>query len=105
MKYLAICCASDKSLHTHFTNNDKFDTLVIHYGDDDTKADLYKEQATFFARRKGSKFNLIWSVINDGISGLTKDMLFEYDYIFLVDDDILTNADDIYEIFKQMLLQ
>lgn len=105
MKYLAICCASDNSLHTHFTNNDKFDTLVIHYGDDDTKADKYKEECTFFARRKGIKFNLVWSVINDGISGLTKDMLFEYDYIFLVDDDILTNADDIYEIFSQMQIQ
>ena len=105
MKNLVICCAGDKSLHTNYSNTDKFDTLIIHYGDDEAKATKYKDECTFFARKKGIKFNLVWSVINEGVSGLTKEALFEYDYIFLVDDDILTNADDISEIFNQMQIQ
>lgn len=101
-KRLVICCAGNESLHEHYTNTDLFDTLIIYYGDSEEIASRYRKNATYFAKQKGIKFNLVWSVVNSGVSGLTEEQLLKYDYIALLDDDILTNTIDIDNMFNTM---
>jgi len=102
MKYLAICCAGNNSLHEKFIDNELFDSLIIYYGDSDEINERYKAGATYYAREKGIKFNLIWRVINENLAGLTKEQLLEYDYVWLTDDDILTNSHDVAKMFETM---
>ncbi len=101
-RLLAIVCAGDNSLHEKWLNNKLFDSLVIYYGKDEAIGSRYKEGATFYANRAGIKFNLIWNVINENLAGLTEEQLLSYDYIWLVDDDILTDSTTVKSMFDTM---
>ena len=99
---LVISCVGDSSLHEQWLDNTKFDSLIIYYGKDETIKERYKQGATYFANKAGIKFNLIWSVINEELSGLTEERLLSYSHIALLDDDILTTASDIVKVFDRM---
>lgn len=91
-KNLVISTVSNTSLHHLWTPSHNYDSFLIYY-DEGTG---YKGQSTFYQRAKGYKYHLI----KDAVENLPN--LFEYDYIWLPDDDIATNSEDICSLFEYM---
>jgi hypothetical protein len=76
-------------------NNMNYDIYVIYYGDNNILYNRYKRKVNFIEKRKGSKFqNFKYfyekypEIIND------------YEYFFILDDDIIINVKDINNMFK-----
>lgn len=92
MKNLVVGVVGDTSLHRTWVNkaNRNFDLFLIYYGDKD---DRYLKDAKYYDRAKGTKF-----VILDQILRKHGDIFSKYDAVFVPDDDIHMEANDI-EIF------
>lgn len=87
-KNLLIVCAGPNSLHKEWIKGNKnFDLFLVYYGDSNN--DIYKEEADYYVRKKGTKFNIVAELdIPDG-----------YDFIFVPDDDLYMETEDINKIF------
>jgi hypothetical protein len=91
-KNLVISTVGDKSLHKYWSKSSKYDTFLIYFGDND----LFKDDSKFYKKAKGYKFHLI----KDALEEMPE--LFNYDYIWLPDDDIRTNKESIKHLFNIM---
>jgi hypothetical protein len=86
-KNLVISCVGPNSLHKSWLKeNRNFDLLLYYYGD---VKNLYKEDADCYFEKKGTKFNIIADL----------DLANKYEYIFVPDDDLLMDCDDINRLF------
>jgi hypothetical protein len=92
-KNLVISSVGDKSLHKHWIKGKpNFDLCLTYYGD---KED-YSADAHYYRQAKGYKYHLIQDWLKD------KPHLFDYEYIWLPDDDIYIVTDDINRLFRLM---
>lgn len=91
-KNLVMSTVGDKSLHRFWSKSSNFDTYLIYFGDND----LFKNESKFYKKAKGYKFHLI----KDALEEMPE--LFDYDYIWLPDDDVGTNVENITRIFSIM---
>ena len=90
-KYLAIVCTGNKTYHD-FSDKDKrnFDVCIIYYNEGNEE--FYKSQCEYFFQKKSQKYKLIKEI-------LPLIPWKNYKYIFLPDDDLKINIDDINELF------
>jgi len=92
-KNLVIVRAGEKSLHPQWLSDDRnWDIAVSYYGD---FPERYIGLFDFFQSFKKTK----WHGINYFISN-NKDLIAKYDYIWMPDDDILTNCSNINDFFN-----
>lgn len=94
MKNLVVGVVGDNSLHRTWTNKPDadFDLFLAYYGDKD---DRYSKDAKYYDRAKGSKF-----IILDQIMRRHEDIFAQYDAIFVPDDDLYMEAEEIETFFK-----
>lgn len=92
MKNLVIAVAGDDSLHRYWKDHDLF---IVYYGKNELKKEQYKSEATYFWESKGTKFNIIHNLYKE-----KKDIINKYDYIFIPDDDLFINSEDITRLFQ-----
>ena len=96
MKNLLVSAVGDQSLHNVWIRErPEFDAYLIYYGDDDALADKYTQQVPFFERRKGTKFNMLKTVMDENESFFKN-----YDFVFIPDDDLYLNTKGINQIFQ-----
>lgn len=95
-KYLAISCVGENSLHKNWSDykNRNYNSLLINYNFDKIN---FKKDCDFYIEKKGFKFNLIWEVLSNDL-----DIIDNYDYIWLTDDDILVDGEDLNKMFDWM---
>jgi len=94
-KNLVIATIGDNSLHKKWLEGiikPNHDLYFIYYGNEINK---YSKDCEYYSESKGYKYPLIYKF-------LTKEIIDEYDYFFLPDDDISMNRCDINLLFKQM---
>lgn len=88
-KNLLIGCVGPTSLHNQWLIGDRdFDLMIVHYGNDDS----YQNDGEYYIRAKGTKFNIIGQIFDQ----IPK----EYEYIFIPDDDLQFQADDVNKLFE-----
>jgi len=78
------------------TTNRPYDLSICYYGENDVRAETYRELATsgLFFRRKGSKlqnFHAFWEEYFADCG---------YEYVYLMDDDIKLSSSEISELFR-----
>lgn len=88
-KNLIIATVGDQSLHKYWMN-EKYDLLLINYGNND-----YSSDSKYYKKAKGTKFHLIADVLNEN-----PELLANYDYIWMPDDDIYLKPPDINKLFE-----
>jgi hypothetical protein len=76
-------------------NNRNYDIWVVYYDNNNTKYNQYKNKVDRIWKRKGSKFQNFNYIYNRYY-----DYLIKYDRIYIVDDDIIMNTDQINELFN-----
>ena len=89
---LVISAVSDTSLHRKWSESKDFDSLLIYFGDKEG----FEKESTFYKRAKGYKYHLIQDVLEE------MPELFEYEYIWLPDDDIAAHPSDVCKLFSLM---
>lgn len=89
---LVIAAVGDQSLHTHWKllKRADFDLFLIYYGDNEG----YEQSSRYHVRKKGTKFHLIADMFDE------RPDLFEYEYIWMPDDDIYIKSGDVERLFK-----
>lgn len=92
MKNLIISTVGDKSLHKFWNSSKDYDTFLIYYGDNIG----YENQSTYYKKTKGFKYHLIKDVLEE------YPQLFDYDFIWLPDDDVAAFPTDICRLFSIM---
>lgn len=92
-KNLIVVRAGDCSLHPHWLlgKTRTFDLAVSYYGNNQSR---YENQYDFYHEFKGSK----WEGLVDFFSK-NKDLISQYEYIWMPDDDLLTNSEVIDQFF------
>jgi len=91
-RYLVFTSAGDNSnLHLWLNGKRNFDLWVIYYGNEINR---YKDESDFYIARKGGKFPNLYYAYNTW-----SDILDHYQAIFVMDDDIIINANDISRLF------
>lgn len=86
-KNLVISCSGPSSLHKQWIEeNRNFDLFIVYYGD---QKNLYENDGEYYCQKKGTKFNIVSDL----------QLLEEYDYIFVPDDDLLMYCEDINALF------
>jgi hypothetical protein len=94
-KYCVIAAVGKNSLHRKWINRySKFDLHLIVY---DEAFETFKEDTIFITKSKGQKFKLIY----DYISG-KPDVIDQYEYFYLPDDDIKINTANVHKLFQYM---
>ncbi|MFL9935329.1 DUF707 domain-containing protein [Paraburkholderia sp. RL18-103-BIB-C] len=94
-KYLVVLRCGDSSLHPQWFSSAEipnFDLVLSYYGKNKNYADVF---AKAIHRFKGSK----WEGINDFVSN-SEQLISQYRYIWLPDDDILTDIPTLNEFFE-----
>lgn len=97
-KYMVFTSAGDNTKFYELWNSEiekrNYDIYVIYYGDNDNNYSIYKRCVDYIEIKKnGSKFQNFYYLYNK----LNK--FFEYDRVFVLDDDIVFNVSDINEMF------
>ena len=70
-----------------------FDVCIAYYGTEER--DRYKKYCDYYLRRKGSKFQNFWFFY-----WRQQKLISQYEYIFIVDDDIVIHGDEIEKCFE-----
>lgn len=92
-KNLVIGAVGDRSLHRHWLRwNPNFDLFLLYYGDKEG----YENESKYYKRSKGYKFHLIQDALNDN------PWIYDYEYIWLPDDDIYTTSATVNRLFNMM---
>uniref|UniRef100_A0A6C0DT90 Glycosyltransferase n=1 Tax=viral metagenome TaxID=1070528 RepID=A0A6C0DT90_9ZZZZ len=96
MRYLVFTSAGDNTnFDTLWIADDQpYDIYVVYYGDSDERWNRYKAKVKYAERRKGSKFQNFYHVYTH-----MAELVSEYDYVFILDDDILISPKDINAMF------
>lgn len=82
-------------LWTHPYAKPDYDIYVIYYGDNLHQYEKYKQNVQWIEQRKGSKFqNFFWFYRNH------LEILDQYDYFFILDDDLVFYTLDINQMFS-----
>lgn len=91
---LVIVRAGDQSLHPQWLSKNKrtWDLVVSYYGD---FPDRYRDQYDVLHHFKGSKWEGLADFINNN-----PELISQYKYIWLPDDDLLTTTENINNFFK-----
>ncbi|MDN4620955.1 hypothetical protein QCD85_22755 [Paenibacillus sp. PsM32] len=94
-KYLIICRAGDNSLHREWVKdeNRNFDLLIEYYGDQEG---LYSQESEYYSANKGIKWSSLYELINDN-----REILLDYEAIWIPDDDISTTTKNINGLFEK----
>lgn len=94
-KNLLFSSIGDNFDYTKWNDKNKnYDIVYVYYGNNNNKFNIYKNNCNFIIKHKGSKFqNLYYFYVN------YKFVLNNYDYIFVLDDDILISPNDINTMF------
>jgi len=79
-----------------------FDTLLICYEDNfpDIKRKYRYKKNIYVTKRQGFKFPLIKQLYNEKFELIKGTIIKDYDYVALIDDDVLTKAEDINTLFN-----
>ncbi len=88
---LVISTVGDHSLHRHWIDGG-FDTFLVYFGD----GAGYEGESKYHKRTKGYKYPLISDLLDE------RPELFDYQYIWLPDDDVYATAKDIAHMFDMM---
>ena len=72
----------------------EYDIFVIYYGNNERNYNRYKSKVKFIEKRKGSKFQNLKYLLEK-----KPEILENYDYFFIVDDDIIMSTSDINNMF------
>lgn len=101
-KNLVIVCAGDNSLHMKFPfPNNNFDLMVIYYGNDESKKDLYSKHCDFFIQSKGYKFELARNILLKQLQIKLNFQFSDYSYIWFPDDDLeFVDSNGIFAMFE-----
>ena len=80
-----------------YKNKINYDIIVYYYEDDEKIFNKYKNISKLIVKNKGSKFQNFYHFYLNYI-----DVLNEYEYFFILDDDIIfeNNYEDINRMFK-----
>ena len=93
-KYCIIAVVGRNSLHREWIDKSLgFDLHLIVYDD---SYERFRNDAPYVTEAKGAKFNLI----NQYLS--STDMIWQYEYFYLPDDDILIDSNNIRSLFRYM---
>jgi len=92
-KLLIISPVGNDSLHKEWLDN-KWDTYLIYYGD---TPDHYKEEATHYRQQKGIKWPTLSKLIEE-----EKDLISQYEYVWLPDDDVSFSPNGIQKVLDIM---
>jgi uncharacterized protein YozE (UPF0346 family) len=94
-KKCIIAAVGKESLHHNWIDkSDGFDLHLIVYDDSFEK---YKNDTVLIQQSKGQKFKLIYDYLTSNI-----DILNQYDYFYIPDDDILIDVENIHHLFDYM---
>jgi hypothetical protein len=74
--------------------NMNYDIYVVYYGSDMEKYKKYKSMITYIERRNGSKFQNFKYVYETNLN-----IIQNYEYCFIIDDDIIINVNEINKMF------
>lgn len=92
-KNLVISTVGDNSLHRNWNTKDAdFDVCLIYFGENEG----YFGESKYYKKEKGYKYHLLQNYLNEN-PWFTK-----YDYIWLPDDDIFMETNDVNKLFKFM---
>lgn len=91
---LTIGVIGDESLHDHWID-DRHDLFLVYYGDNESNKDKYKKQADHYCELKGTKFNIIHELYKKH-----EQIINQYDYIWIPDDDVFMYPEDINSLFE-----
>lgn len=92
-KNLVISTVGDKSIHKNWSEpNDLYDTFLIYYGDQEG----FEGECNYYKRQNGYKYPLIQQVIKEN------PWIYDYEYIWLPDDDVYTTPLDVSRLFDIM---
>ena len=93
MNLIFTSAGDNTSFHKLWLSKDAtYDVIVVYYGDDDDRFELYKSLTKDTIRRKGSKFQNFHYYYNN--------FALPYDRIFILDDDIVMSVADINKMFE-----
>lgn len=96
MKNLLISPVGDNSFHSLWLRDKaNFDTWLIYYGNDEKIAAQCQSQVPFFTRMKGTKFNILKTLID-----ADPEFFANYDYVFVPDDDLYLGTKEINHLFE-----
>ena len=92
-KNLIISTVGDNSLHRRWLSNSaSYDVALIYYGD----SVGYEGESKYYYKSKGFKYHLIKDFLENN------PILYSYDYVWLPDDDIQADPEDIEKLFRMM---
>ena len=94
-KFLIISRVGDESLHKTWINPveyKNFDLILEYYGD---KKEVYKDDCDLYLENNGVKFPRIFEIIQQ-----YKEHIFKYEAICILDDDLLTDAENLSNMFR-----
>lgn len=93
-KNLVIAAVGDKSMHSYWMPNTQsdYDLALIYYGD----GDGYQEDTPLCRKAKGTKYQLLAQATKEHPE------MFDYQYIWMPDDDIVLPREEIERLFDIM---
>lgn len=102
MKNLVIISASDNSNFPSYTikRGNSFEVAIVYYGDNPDNPPYDKSAYDYFIPIKGFKYQNIHKSIDLFKSKYNLDIIQNYDYIWLPDDDIQSDSKTIKQIFQ-----
>lgn len=96
IKWCIISAVGKTSFHRSWIKeNPRFDLHLIVY---DNSYNEYKNDTKFISQSKGNKFQLVYEYLTSN-----PDMINEYDYFYIPDDDIYIDTEDIHRLFEYMI--
>jgi hypothetical protein len=93
-KNMIFTSAGDNTSFDELWLGGSYDIYVFYYGDNEDNYQRYKSKVTYIEKRKGSKFQNFSSFYR-----IKQHFVKKYDYIFVLDDDIIMNHKDIDKMF------
>ncbi|GAB3037672.1 DUF707 domain-containing protein [Bowmanella dokdonensis] len=90
--YLIFSSIGDSSNISCWLGDRNFDLWLAYYGDD--KSDKFSSDCEFYIRKKGAKFPNFYHLY-----GQLKDVVHQYKYIMIADDDLVISAGELNKFF------
>ena len=96
-KHLVFTSAGDNTYFYKYwcEKNRNYDLFLVYYGEDDKLFNLYKTKVDIAFKRKGFKYPNFKYFYN-----IYKKLILQYDYVFLIDDDILISTKNMNKMFS-----
>lgn len=93
--YLVIVPTGSDTVQRNFLDREKrcFDLAIVYYGDNKEDEAIFKEQSDYFLKAKGAKWKLVAKALN-------RVPYQQYQQIWIPDDDLQIQVEDVNKIFK-----